>query len=77
MRLRGDMMKKEVAVVLTNAILWGFVMIGCSLVLKGTGAYKEIQMILAGGAVASMSVVPLIVIHKPVTRGTAFVFLER
>jgi hypothetical protein len=33
--------------------------------LKGTGAYKEIQMILAGGAIASMAVVSLIVIGKP------------
>jgi hypothetical protein len=58
-------MKKEAAVVLANAIVWGMVIIGCSLALKGTGAYKEIQMILAGGAIASMAVVSLIVIGKP------------
>jgi len=37
-----------------NAIVWGAVMIGCSLQLKGTGAYQEIQTILAAGAVASL-----------------------
>lgn len=57
-------MKKEAAVVVANAIVWGAVIIGCSLALKGTGAYKEIQTILAVGAVASMSVVSMIVIGK-------------
>lgn len=49
-------MKKSV-VIIVNAIIWGLVIIGCSLALKGTGAYKEIQLILAGGAVASLIVV--------------------
>jgi hypothetical protein len=57
-------MKKEAAVVLANAIVWGAVIIGCALALKGTGAYKAIQMILAVGAIASMSVVSMIIIGK-------------
>lgn len=44
-------------VIIVNAIIWGLVIIGCSLALKGTGTYKEIQLILAGGAVASLIVV--------------------
>ncbi|MBC8401335.1 MAG: hypothetical protein H8E14_07590 [Candidatus Marinimicrobia bacterium] len=41
-------------IVIANAIIWGFVIIGCSMALKGTGAYQEIQLILAGGALASL-----------------------
>ena len=37
-----------------NAIIWGLVIIGCSLALKGTGAYQEIQTILGGGAMTTM-----------------------
>ena len=43
-----------------NAIVWGAVIVGCSLKLKDTGAYEEIQGILAGGAVASMFLTILI-----------------
>jgi hypothetical protein len=51
-------------VVITNALIWGFVMIACALALKGTGAYKEIQLILGGGAAASLLVVGAGVIRK-------------
>ena len=44
-------------IVIANAIIWGFVMIMCSFTLKGTGAYQEIQLILSGGALASLVVV--------------------
>lgn len=37
-----------------NAIVWGAVIVGCSLKLKGTGGYHEIQGILAAGAGASL-----------------------
>ncbi len=47
-------MKKLGVVIIINSIIWGLVLIGCSLALKGTGAYKEIQNILAGGAMASL-----------------------
>jgi hypothetical protein len=50
-------MKKESVVVIVNAIIWGFVLIASALALKGTGAYKEIQLILGGGAAASLLVV--------------------
>jgi hypothetical protein len=51
-------------VVITNALIWGFVMIACALALKGTGAYKEIQLILGGGAAASLLVVGAGVVRK-------------
>ena len=50
-------MPKVGMIVIANAIIWGFVMIMCSTTLKGTGAYQEIQLILGGGAAASLVVV--------------------
>ncbi len=47
-------MQKIGIIVIVNACIWGFVMIACSLALKGTGAYQEIQFILAGGAGTSL-----------------------
>lgn len=47
-------MKKLGVVIIINAVIWGLVMIGCSLTLKGTEAYKEIPIILAGGSMASL-----------------------
>ena len=47
-------MPKVGMIVIANAIIWGFVMIMCSITLKGTGAYQEIQLILAGGAASSL-----------------------
>ena len=43
-------MKKKGAVIITNTVIWGIVIIGCALALRGTGAYPEIQLILGGGA---------------------------
>jgi len=49
-------MKKDVmkigAAVIASAIVWGAVIIGCSMALKGTGCYDKIQNILVGGAMA-------------------------
>ena len=39
------------AVILANAVIWGAVIIACSLALKGTGMYQEIQLYLWGGAI--------------------------
>lgn len=36
--------------IILNAVIWGAVIIGCSLKLKGTGAFQEIQTLLAAGA---------------------------
>ncbi len=44
-------------IILINACIWGFVMIMSSHTLSGTGAYQQIQNILAGGAGASLLVV--------------------
>ena len=58
-------MKRESVVIIVNAIIWGFVLIASALVLKGTGAFKEIQLILGGGAAASLLVVAAGVRRKP------------
>ena len=36
--------------ILASAIVWGAVIIGCALKLKGTPCYNEISLILIGGA---------------------------
>lgn len=36
--------------IIASAIIWGAVIIGCALKLKGTDCYKEISLILSGGA---------------------------
>ena len=58
-------MSKGAAVIIANAIIWGLVIIASSLALKGTGAFKEIQGILGGGAAGSLLVVAGGVIRKP------------
>jgi len=47
------------ALVIINAVIWGAVIVGCSLALSGTDMYEKIQMILAGGATASLFLVGL------------------
>jgi hypothetical protein len=44
-------------IIIVNACIWGLTMIMSSRTLSGTGAYQQIQNILAGGAAASLLVV--------------------
>ena len=37
--------------IIASAIVWGAVIIGCSLKLQGTPCYDEINLILSGGVV--------------------------
>ena len=57
-------MKKEPAIIIANAIIWGVVLIACSLAVKGTGQFQEIQHILGGGAAASLFVVSMVAIKR-------------
>jgi hypothetical protein len=41
-------------VITINACIWAFTIIMCSYTLRGTGAYQQIQNILAGGTIASI-----------------------
>ncbi|MCD4700357.1 MAG: hypothetical protein K8S24_00725 [Candidatus Aegiribacteria sp.] len=50
-------MKKPSKVITINSIIWGLVILGCALVLRGTGAYEKIWLILAGGALISTSLI--------------------
>jgi len=45
---------KYSVVMIVNAVIWGLVIIGCSLALRGTGMYVRIQLILGGGAAFSL-----------------------
>jgi len=44
-------------IIIVNACIWGFAMIVSSHTLSGTGAYQQIQNILASGAATSLIVV--------------------
>lgn len=44
-------------IIIVNACIWGFTMIMSSRTLSGTGAYQQIQHILAAGAAFSLIVV--------------------
>lgn len=46
------MKKKSIgAFIIASAIVWGLVILGCALRLKGTSMYEEISLILYGGVV--------------------------
>lgn len=49
-------MKKEF-VIIANALIWGIVLIACSIALKDAATFPDIQLILGGGAVVSLLVV--------------------
>jgi hypothetical protein len=44
-------------IIIVNACIWGFVMLMSSRALSGTGAYEQIQNLLAAGATTSLLVV--------------------
>lgn len=49
------MVKKKTSIgvlIITSAIIWGIVIVGCSLKLKGTECYDEISNILFFGVIA-------------------------
>ena len=45
------MKNKSIGVyIIASAIIWGSVSIGCAFVLRGTGLYNDISLIINGGA---------------------------
>lgn len=50
------------AFIIASALVWGAVIVGCSLALSGTECYGEIQNVLVGGFLAH-----LILIWGPMT----------
>ena len=50
---------KKVSVIIANAIIWGIVLIACSIALRDTKAFPDVQLILGGGAVISLLVVAM------------------
>jgi len=61
------MKKKNVGyLIIASAIIWGLVIIGCALKLKGTEYYQEISPILVGGVVTHIILIwtPLGVLFK-------------
>ena len=40
--------------IIASAIIWGLVIVGCALKLKGTSYYEEISPVLIGGVITHM-----------------------
>lgn len=57
--------------VIASAVIWGLVIIGCSLILKGTGCYDQISNILIGGTIIHLLFIwgPLAVILRKEKKG--------
>ena len=47
---------KKAYVIIANALIWGVVIIACSIALQDTEAFQNIQLILGGGAAVSLFV---------------------
>lgn len=54
------------ALIIASAIIWGAVIIGCSVVLKGTGCYDKIQNVLVAGVVTHLLFIwgPVLILFK-------------
>ena len=54
------------AFIIGSAIIWGAVIVGCSLALKGTECYRSIQNILVAGVITHLVLIwaPLIIVFK-------------
>ena len=50
--------------IITSAIVWGLVIVGCSVSLKGTGCYEQISALLFGGAISHLIVVYPLLINR-------------
>ena len=45
-------------------MVWGLVIVGCSLRLKGTGCYERISTILYGGTISHLIVIISLLINR-------------
>lgn len=54
------------ALIIASAIIWGAVIIGCSVVLDGTECYGKIQNILIAGVITHLLFIwgPIIILFK-------------
>jgi hypothetical protein len=62
---RRSTMRREVAVVIANAIIWAAVVLATAHVLRGTGLFSDLLPIVGGGAAASVVVVSGGLMQKP------------
>ena len=58
-------MQKEFVIII-NALIWGIVLVACALVLKNTEAFRDIQLILGGGAAVSLLFTAVVGMRKRV-----------
>ena len=68
-RRKMDKKKKSIGpFIIASAIIWGVVIIGCSLKLKGTNCFDEITYILSAGAVFHLLFIwgPLAILFKKI-----------
>ncbi len=64
-------MKKGVLAIILNALIWAFVLFATANALRGTDAYEKIQLILGGGAAASLMAVGIGVVGKKEAKSDA------
>ena len=50
--------------IIANSIVWGLVMVGCALVLRGTDQMDRLIPIMAAGAGFSVVILPTLLIRK-------------
>ncbi len=50
--------------IIVNAIVWGAVIVGAAMILKGTGQYQRLMPLLASGAGMSIVILPAILVKK-------------
>ena len=50
----GGIFFATIVIIIGSAIIWGAVIIGCSLKLKGTAYYEEISPVLIGGMITHL-----------------------
>ncbi len=55
-----------VALIIASAIIWAAVILGCAVVLKGTGCYDKIQNVLVAGVITHLLFIwgPVLILFK-------------
>lgn len=64
MAAEGVIVKKEPAIIIGNAIIWGAVILATSFKLKGTDHFADLLPILMGGAGGSFIIVAMCAVKK-------------
>jgi hypothetical protein len=50
--------------IIASALVWGAVIVGTSIILKGTGQYERLMPLLSAGAGMSIIILPMLLVRK-------------